>query len=108
MGAITKALAGVLNKIPIHALTDPNEVPVRIPARLVLSDELDYEPLRFRIVALNSGELPKWLRINADTGELQVSELPAFARWRKGSVRACSCTLQRFTTSSNKGFENGQ
>jgi len=72
--AITKALAGVLNKIPLHTLADPSEAPVRIPARLVLSDELDYEPLQFRIAALNNGELPPWLRINADTGELQVSE----------------------------------
>jgi len=78
--AITKAVAGVLNKIPLHSLVDQGEAPVRIPARLVLSDELDYEPLQFRLAALNGGELPTWLHINEDTGELQVAEVPAMVQ----------------------------
>jgi len=72
--AITKALAGVLNKIPLQVLADPSEVPVRIPAILVLSDEFEYEPLQFRIEGADGSNLPSWLKINADTGELQVSE----------------------------------
>jgi hypothetical protein len=72
--AIRKALAGVLNKIPLHVLADPSEVPVRIPASLVPSDKSDYEPLQFRIEGADESELPSWLQINADTGELQVSE----------------------------------
>jgi len=75
--AITRALADVLSNIPLHMLTGASEVPkvpVRIPASLVLAGESDYEPLQFRIESADDSELPSWLQINADTGELHVAE----------------------------------
>jgi len=71
--AIEKAAVGVLKTVPLHSLVDESEHPVRIPARLFLLEDLDYEPLRFEATQL-SGELPRWVRLNADTGHLSAAE----------------------------------
>lgn len=74
-------MQAALQQIPIGSLASDSD-PVRLPARVFLVEDLDYEPLRFTAVALSGGALPRWVRVDHDTGRISVlgqpeaSELP--------------------------------
>mmetsp|Transcript_16192 Transcript_16192/g.48089 ORF Transcript_16192/g.48089 Transcript_16192/m.48089 type:complete len:641 (-) Transcript_16192:72-1994(-) len=70
---VDRALHAVLQKIPAASLSSEGD-PVIIPARMVLSEDLDYEPLRF--MAASDVELPPWARVDSDTGRLALNRLP--------------------------------
>jgi len=64
----------VLKAMPLPALIESREPHAHVPARAVLFEDLDYEPLRFDATVTNGAELPSWLQVDADDGHLTVDE----------------------------------
>merc|ERR1712039_808823 len=78
MGAIQRTLQAVLLQIPVSSLGIESD-PVRIPARAFLTDEMDYEPLRFTATISSSaggGPIPSWAAVDLDTGSLTLLRQP--------------------------------
>jgi len=70
---IERSVTEVLKTVPIHSLISDND-PVRFPARLVLSDELDYEPLRYDLVVPSNEQLPCGLEVGSSDGHLSAGD----------------------------------
>lgn len=106
-----RALQAVLQQIPVSSLGADAD-PVRIPARAFLSDDADYEPLRFTGTIVGGAALPQWLRLEPDDGRIvasrppSASELPmkiqADLLHAEGTIAFASCTIvaERFPPSS--------
>lgn len=87
--------------IPVSALEEADEV--RIPARVFLQKDSDYQPL-LHVGSVPGGALPSWLRVCSDTGRLSLvnqpasSELPfefavSFHHTEGPTTETCSCLL---------------
>lgn len=97
-----RALNAVLQRIPAAALA-PDGDPVRVPARAFLTDEADYDPLRFGAALSDGGALPDWLLVDADLGRLVAVRPPAEAdlplqlrvelMHSEGRVASAVCTI---------------
>lgn len=75
------SLQAALQQIPVGALASDTD-PVRLPARVFLAEDMDYQPLRFTAVTPSGSTLPQWLRVDQDNGQIsalrqpEASELP--------------------------------
>mmetsp|Transcript_43839 Transcript_43839/g.113188 ORF Transcript_43839/g.113188 Transcript_43839/m.113188 type:complete len:641 (-) Transcript_43839:64-1986(-) len=104
--AVEKAITGVTKTIPLTALASRTDI-VKIPARAFLTEDLDYEPLRYEGQLATGGSLPAWARMEEDTGRIfsegQVPQsglqlLVEFSH-AEGPVGRAACTLttERFS-----------
>jgi len=97
---VESALGSVLQQIPLHTLSSSTDL-LQIPAKAFLSEENDYEPLRFDGAAAAGGPLPPWAKIESDTGRLFTegqppqSALPLRVEFTasEGCVGAAECSV---------------
>mmetsp|Transcript_67519 Transcript_67519/g.197550 ORF Transcript_67519/g.197550 Transcript_67519/m.197550 type:complete len:644 (+) Transcript_67519:69-2000(+) len=77
---IERGVMKVLSAMPLPSLAASREVRAHIPARAVLFEDLDYEPLRFDASLPAGEELPTWLRVDADDGRLITEDTPQLSK----------------------------
>jgi len=74
--AVERAVMSVLKAMPLPGIAASQEVRAHIPARVLLFEDLDYEPLRFEASLPGGGELPRWLGVDPDDGRLSAEGAP--------------------------------
>jgi len=74
--SLSRRVQEVVSAMPLQQLYVQSDCRVAIPAVAFLTEDLDVEPLYFKGVGKNGGELPHWLRINTETGEVWATSRP--------------------------------